>query len=169
LTEGREVTPHKTVVILADLSELELTADPGSGQMENLVEGMAVVAYQSGKPGDQYTGTIRRLPYPYGGGGRSEGVEDTKADKSTRIVLDADFEDIDLEIGDLMTVEVVIEEKQDVLWLPPQAVRKFEGRKFVVVQDGEVQRRVDVKTGIESKDRVEIEEGLSEGQIVIAP
>jgi len=39
----------------------------------------------------------------------------------------------------------------------------------VVVQDGEVQRRVDVTTGIESTDRVEIEEGLSEGQIVIAP
>jgi multidrug efflux pump subunit AcrA (membrane-fusion protein) len=62
-----------------------------------------------------------------------------------------------------------VEHKQDVLWLPPQAVRKFEGREFVVVQDGEVQRRVDVKIGVESTDRVEIEEGLSEGQVVIAP
>ena len=68
-----------------------------------------------------------------------------------------------------MSIEVVLEQKDDVLWLPPQAVRKFEGREFVVVQDGELQRRVDVKVGIESRDRVELEEGLTEGQIVIGP
>jgi multidrug efflux pump subunit AcrA (membrane-fusion protein) len=56
-----------------------------------------------------------------------------------------------------------------VLWLPPQAVRTFEGRKFVVVQEGDGQRRVDVKIGIQSEDRVEIEEGLKEGQVAVAP
>ena len=169
LTEGREVTPHKTVVILADMSEMELTADPGTNQLENLVEGMPAEAYRANTPGERYTGPIRRLPYPYGGGGRSDGVEETAEDKSTRIVLDVDLTETNLEIGDLMSIEVIIEQKQDVLWLPPQAIRKFEGRKFVVVQDGEVQRRVDVTTGIESTDRVEIEEGLSAGQTVIAP
>jgi multidrug efflux pump subunit AcrA (membrane-fusion protein) len=169
LVEGREVTPHKTVVILADMSEMELTADPATSQLENLVEGMPVEAYRSNTPGERYTGTIRRLPYPYGGGGRSDGVEETDGDTSTRIVLDVDLTETNLEIGDLMSIEVIIEQKQDVLWLPPQAIRRFEGRKFVVVQDDEVQRRVDVTTGIESADRVEIEEGLSEGQIVIAP
>jgi len=64
-------------------------------------------------------------------------------------------------------ITVVLERKEDVLWLPPQAIRTFEGRKFVVVQEGEGQLRVDVKVGIESEDRVEIEEGLTEGQIVI--
>ena len=53
------------------------------------------------------------------------------------------------------------------LWLPPQAIRTFEGRRFVVVQDGDAQLRVDVTIGIESDDRVEIEEGLTEGQTVI--
>jgi multidrug efflux pump subunit AcrA (membrane-fusion protein) len=169
LTEGNEVTPHKTVVILADMSEMELTADPATTQLQKLVEGIPVEAYRSNQPGERYTGTIRRLPYPYGGGGRSEGVEETQEDTSTRIVLDVDLTETNLEIGDLMSIEAIIEQKQDVLWLPPQAIRKFEGRTFVVVQDGEVQRRVDVTTGIESTDRVEIEEGLSEGQTVIAP
>jgi membrane fusion protein, macrolide-specific efflux system len=39
----------------------------------------------------------------------------------------------------------------------------------VVVQDGAVQRRVDVKVGLQSDDRVEIVAGLSEGQVVVAP
>jgi multidrug efflux pump subunit AcrA (membrane-fusion protein) len=39
--------------------------------------------------------------------------------------------------------------------------------RFVVVQDEDVQRRVDVKLGIQTPDRVEVEEGLEEGQIVV--
>jgi multidrug efflux pump subunit AcrA (membrane-fusion protein) len=60
-----------------------------------------------------------------------------------------------------------LERKDNVLWLPPQAIRTCEGRKFVVVQEGDAQLRVDVKVGIESEDRVEIEEGLTDGQIVV--
>jgi multidrug efflux pump subunit AcrA (membrane-fusion protein) len=66
-----------------------------------------------------------------------------------------------------MRVTALLERKSDVLWLPPQAIRTFEGRRFVVVQDGAAQRRVDVKIGIEGADRLEIGEGLSEGQTVI--
>jgi multidrug efflux pump subunit AcrA (membrane-fusion protein) len=72
-----------------------------------------------------------------------------------------------LALGDLQRVTVVLERKDNVLWLPPQAIRTFEGRKFVVVQEGDAQLRVDVKVGIESEDRVEIEEGLTDGQIVV--
>jgi multidrug efflux pump subunit AcrA (membrane-fusion protein) len=83
------------------------------------------------------------------------------------VTLEVPVNEAGLERGNLVRVTVVLERKDDVLWLPPQAVRTFEGREFVVVQDGEAQLRVDVKVGIESEDRVEIEEGLTEGQIVI--
>ncbi len=117
------------------------------------------------RPGQELKGYIRRLPYPYGGGGRTEGLDEE--DKSTRITLEASAAEAGFELGDLARVTVVLERKEDVLWLPPQAIRVFEGRRFVVVQEGEAQRRVDVKVGIQGEDRVEIVEGLSEGQIVI--
>ncbi|NJN55968.1 MAG: hypothetical protein HC804_15195 [Anaerolineae bacterium] len=66
-----------------------------------------------------------------------------------------------------MKVVVVIEERPSVLWLPPAAVRDFNGRHFVVVQDDQGQSRVDVTLGIEGDGRVEIVEGLSEGQIIV--
>ena len=53
------------------------------------------------------------------------------------------------------------------VWLPPQAIRNFQGRNFVIVQDADRQRRVDVRVGIESQERVEILEGLEEGQTII--
>jgi hypothetical protein len=74
-------------------------------------------------------------------------------------------------VGDLVQVILTLSRKDDALWLPPQAVRAFEGRRFVVVKDGDRQRRQDVKVGIISTDRIEIVEdpveGLKEGDIVI--
>ncbi len=66
-----------------------------------------------------------------------------------------------------MRVTVILERKTDVLWLPPAAIRTFSGRKFVVIEEDGRQRRVDVVVGIESEDRVEIIEGVEEGQVVV--
>ncbi len=168
LTAGREANAFKPVVIIADVSEWEISADPSSSILRDVAEEMAVTATFASRPGEEIKGYISRLPYPYGGGGRSQSVEEEE-DKSTRITLETSIEDLNLELGDLMQIEVILKEKDEVLWLPPQAIRTFEGRKFVVIQDGEAQRRVDVKIGIEGEDRVEIEDGLTEGLIVVGP
>ncbi|HEY65517.1 MAG TPA: HlyD family efflux transporter periplasmic adaptor subunit [Caldilineae bacterium] len=165
LTEGRPVDAFKPVVVVADPSELEVSADLTSTQLQDLAEGMPATVVLVSRPGEELKGYIRRLPYPYGGGGRT-GTFDEE-DKSTRIALEASAAEAGYEMGDLARVTVVLERKEDVLWLPPQAVRIFEGRTFVVVKEGEAQRRVDVKVGIKGEDRWEIEEGLTEGQIVI--
>jgi RND family efflux transporter MFP subunit len=167
LTEGRDITTYQPVVIVANPAELEISADPTDTQLSELTEGLAVTAWLNSQPGEIFEGTIRRLPYPYGGGGRSQGVEEE--DTSTRIGLESTPQELGLQRGDLVRIEVVLEQKPDVLWLPPQAIRTFEGRRFVVVQDGESQRRVDITVGIQSEDRVEIEEGLAEGDVVVGP
>ena len=48
-------------------------------------------------------------------------------------------------------------------------IRKFEGRQYVVVPDNSGQHRVDVQIGIVSDDRVQISDGLSEGQEIVSP
>jgi multidrug efflux pump subunit AcrA (membrane-fusion protein) len=72
-------------------------------------------------------------------------------------------------LGEIATVIIELEKREDVLWLPLAALRTFQGRDFVLIQDGEIQRRVDVQLGLKSQDRVEILDGLSEGQVVIGP
>jgi hypothetical protein len=39
----------------------------------------------------------------------------------------------------------------------------------VIIKDGDLERRVDVKVGILDEDRIEIVDGLVEGQVVVAP
>ncbi len=165
LSEGRPVDAFKPVATVADPRALEVSADLVSTQLQDLAEGMPVTVVLVSRPGQEIKGSIRRLPYPYGSGGGSTKVEEE--DKSTRVTLEANAVEAGFEMGDLARVTVLLERKDNVLWLPPQAVRTFEGRKVVVVQDGEAQRRVDIKVGIEGEDRVEIKEGLTVGQVVI--
>ena len=164
LTAGRPLNAFDSVVSIADITDLEVKADLISDQMNELAEEMTVEVSLVGRPGEILTGFVRRLPYPFGSGGSGEVID---RDKSTRITIDQEARDVGFELGDLVQVRVQLEQKESVLWLPPQAIRVFDGRRFVVIQDGDIQRRVDVKVGIQTPDRVEIEDGLEEGQVVV--
>lgn len=164
LTVGRASEAFKPVAVIADNTELEIKADLVSDQLTELQEGLTVNIVLPSRPGAALTGVVRKLPYPYGTGGGTT-VDDL--DKSTRISIDQSQEEGGYKMGDLVRVQAELERKDNVLWLPPQALRTFDGRRFAVVQDGDVQRRVDVTVGIQTADRVEIEEGLEEGQIVV--
>jgi len=167
IAAGRAVEAYKPVLIVADPTDLEVSAELPAEQMRDLTEGLAVSIVPTDYPGQTLAGSIRQLPYPYGRGGGAGTLED--ADKSTHISLDFARlpAGVKLAAGDLVRVTVVIERKADVLWLPPAAIRTFGGRKFVVIQEGAAQRRMDVTVGIESEERVEIRSGVEEGDVIL--
>lgn len=165
LLAGQAVDPYKNVVTIADVENLEVGADLLSNQMDKLEEGMTTSVTLVSRPGLELVGTVRKLPFPFGGNRAGSTVEEL--DKSTRITLNQSAAEAEYEEGDLVRVTVELERKDDVLWLPPQALRNFDGRRFAVVQDGDAQSRVDVTVGIQTAERVEIEEGLEEGQVVV--
>ncbi len=167
LSVGRNVEEFRPVVVLADPDNLEISADLISNQLQDLEENMNVNVLLMGRPGDPIMGSIRRLPYPYGSGGGGTTVDEL--DKSTRIRLAVPAADAGLRLGDLVRVSAELERKEQVLWLPPQAIRVFDGRRFVVQVRDDVEQRVDVKIGIETIERVEIMEGLVSGDVVIGP
>ena len=165
VTEGRPVEGYKPVAVIANLNDLEISADLANTELQRLEAGLPVTTELFWAPGETTEGTIRRLPYPYGGG--SSTISDT--DTSTRISLKVPPAQAGMQLGDLVNVTVVLQRKDGGLWLPPQAIRKFSGRNFVVVLKDGVQQRVDVMLGIEGNERVEILEGLNEGDVVIGP
>jgi multidrug efflux pump subunit AcrA (membrane-fusion protein) len=168
---GKNVDAYSIVFIISDDTKLEIRAEPLSTQMQKLQEGMSCAIVLSQYPGKELTGTITQLPYPYGKGGGATGGSTAgtttaeQVDKSTHIEFS--LGDLVLKPGDLVKVVVTLQEKANVLWLPPAAIRTFSGRKFVVVDDAGNQRRIDITTGIETEDRVEITDGLTEGQVVL--
>jgi multidrug efflux pump subunit AcrA (membrane-fusion protein) len=161
--EGRTVEAFTPVIVVSDESTLEITSDPSSGQKKLLTEGMVVSITLPAFPGKEYTGTITKLPYPYGSGGGGS-VEDT----DTRIHISVSASPA-LAAGDLVHLVVTLQRSENALWLPPAAIQHFSGRRFVLVDEDGQQRSADVKVGIESADRVEILEGVEEGQVVVGP
>ena len=171
ISPDRPADAFKSVMVLADLTKLEASADLTSTVLMELQEGQLVKIAAVSGPATVLTGEIRKIPYPYGKAATTTSLDlkDATRDTSTRVSINEDVSEANLSLGDLIRVQVVLEKRASALWLPPQAIRKYEGRQFVVVQDSDGQRRVDVKIGITSAGRVEILEGLEVGQIVIAP
>ena len=167
LKVGKTFSAFKPAIRIAPPGELEVTAEVYAVIMERLSTGQKCTISIIDYPDRTFHGRIRRLPYPYGGGGV---VSETELeDKSTRVSIDDLGEGDSLTKGAVVHVSVLFQEKEDVLWLPPDAVRTYAGRDFVVVQGEDVQRRIPIKVGITSQDRIEILEGVSEGQVVLGP
>jgi RND family efflux transporter MFP subunit len=167
ISAGKEVSAFRPVVTIGDISQLEASVELSATDLKEISVGMPVTIEPFNKPGTQLVGQIRLLPST----SQSGSVEDKN--NAVRIEFDSDS-GVDFELGDLVIVRLEIEKRIEVLWLPPQAIRSFGGRNFVVVQDGSDQRSVDISLGIQSEDRVEIlpvegQQNLQEGQIVVGP
>lgn len=163
---GRAATAYKPLIVVADLAELEVNAELAARLMQDMTEGMEASIVFSNIPGTSLRGIVRQMPYPYGRGGSGMTLEEQ--DKATHIGLDPqELEGLGVETGMLAKVTLVVEQKDDVLRLPKEAIRLFAGRRFVVVEgEGGVEQRADVKLGLEGDDYVEIEQGVTEGQVL---
>lgn len=158
---GNSVEAFKTIAVVGEPSALELAADLEASDVAELSVDMPAIVRLRNRPGEDLKAYVRLLPFIGGTDTNTTGNND----KAVHVALkDAN---VKLEPGELATVSITLEQKDDALWLPPAAIRTFQGRDFVVIQDGSSQRRVDVKLGIKGKDRVEVLEGVQEGQIVV--
>ena len=84
--------------------------------------------------------------------------------------LPQDIPQADLPVGQSVFLTVILGRKDNVLLLPPSAVREYKGLMFVIVQDGEKRRRVEInKVGLRAADKWEIDADLQEGEKVQGP
>ncbi len=75
-----------------------------------------------------------------------------------------------IRVGRSVTLKIILGKKDDALLLPPAAIREYKGLKFVIVQEGEKRRRVEIsKVGLKSLDRVEVIADLQPGDQVVGP
>ena len=173
IIDGSEIHAFNPLITVGDDSKLEIGATLTTTVMQDFSEGMVSMVELSYRPGEDLLGKIRSLPFPFGTGGANTGPSSSTAGQATentaRISLDNTKETQGLQLGDLVKVTVILESKQGVLWLPPQAIRVYEGRYFVVVKTDTLPKRVDVRLGIRNQEQVEILEGIEEGQTIIAP
>ena len=158
---GRNVNPSIPAFVLGDPNQLEVIADlnpsTGNDEVKEMFEGMPVTVEVNADV--KLTGTIRQLPSPYGTGESDE--------SAIHVILDDPPSASTYQAGDKVTVMVQLASKEDVLWLPPDAIRSAGGRTFVIINSDSGPQRVDIEIGLQTRDMVEIISGLEEGQIVV--
>lgn len=157
IAPGSSINAFQAVITLADPSSLEIRAIPSADDLLKLGIGQKAVVRLSSQSGQELAAEITNLPLSI----------DDETGLDNNVHLQIEDSAVSLTLNEAAVILITIDEREDVLWLPPAALRSFQGENFVYVEIGEVQRRVNVIVGLESTDRVEIVSGLEEGQIVI--
>ncbi len=152
---GSNVRALDPLIKMAKPGELILVGTLNPVQSSQVDIGAKVTCYFDNAPNTPVTGMITSFPK-------------MPPDATNQTVIISLDEDVKLEIARLARCNTVLGEAQNVLWLPPLAVRTFQGRRFVVMQgeDGS-RKRIDVEVGLESDDRVEIKRGVQQGDVVV--
>lgn len=153
---GDSVQAYTTVITIGRLDPKEIIVNLAYTDASRLNVGMGGVCTPINRPDLVVECVIRRLP-----------LSNRDVDQSVRVA--ATFYDDEAAFGALIDVTMALEARENVLWLPPQAIRTFQNRNFVVVQEADGQRVVDITLGLQTDERVEIVSGLNEGDVVVAP
>jgi len=152
ISPGSSVAAFDAVMIIAIPEPLEVNANLAFNDTQRLSVGMVGTCELMNQPDTAVQCVIRQVP-----------ISNRDADQTVRVA--ASLENIPS--GQLIEVEMPLDVRDNVLWLPPEAIRTFQNRTFVVVQTADGERVVDITIGLQTDDRVEIETGLSENDIIV--
>jgi RND family efflux transporter MFP subunit len=154
---GAAVSAFQQIIQLGDPSQVEIAVSL-SGESNDIAVGQTASATVARLGDKTFLATLRK---PEGA------TTGNSNDQAARFSYDT--ASVQLKPGETVYLSVVLKNETNVLWLPPNAIRTFMGRTFVVLRDGGVEKRVDVEVGTKTNDRIVVRQGLTEGQVVIGP
>ena len=155
-----EAPAFSPFIVIVEPYPVELIVSSQSARASDLAVGQEVTAIHRWAQDKPFPARVAQLPAISSGDRFTPGYPG-----SIHLAIDGDAPP--LIAGEFVNIEVVAAVRDDTLVLPDAAVRRFGGRTFVVVQDGDRQRRIDIRIGLESQGMVEVLEGLNEGDIVV--
>ena len=172
-SKGDQVQAYQPVMVISDLNQLVVAAELSSSDKAKVAVGMEAIVDINAN--GQFKGKVARLPVEkqeqsynpwdpwYGGGNRS----DRETIDDYMVVEIEDFP-AGATRGTPLSVQVITERKENVVVIPPSALRSLSGRYYVqVVEEDGTKREVDVEVGQQTSTQVEIIKGLEPGQKVV--
>lgn len=162
---GERVTAGQVVAHITNYDDLQVTVQVDELDVPKVKIGQTASLKINAFPDTTYTGKVTSIANE---GTVSNGV-------STFDVTVHIDKPTNLKVGMTAEASILVESKDNVLYVPIEAVHTANGQKIVIVAakspDGNedtVKRQI-VKTGIHNEDYVEITEGLEEGTLVQLP
>ncbi|WP_160719135.1 efflux RND transporter periplasmic adaptor subunit [Bacillus sp. USDA818B3_A] len=159
---GDSITSGQVVAHVTDYSGLQTAVQIDELDISKIQKGQTVNLKVSAFPDEKYTGTVTNISKE---GTSSNGI-------STFTVTITINKIANLKVGMSVEASILTESKQNVVYVPLDAVHSSNGKKYVNVvssDDTSNTTKKTVTTGIANEDYVEITEGLSKGDTVLLP
>lgn len=154
IAPGDQVNAFDVVIRIGLPEPKEAIASLPIGDAQNLSVGLVGVCQVINQPESAVQCVVRQIP-----------LNAQEADQTTRVA--ASLENITT--NQIIEVQMPLQVREGVLWLPPAAIRTFQNRTFVVLETPDGPRSVDVQIGLRTDERVEIISGVEEGAVVQGP
>jgi len=156
IPEGGQANQGDIVVELGNTEDLVVTAEVPPEVADLVDEGTEVIVVTRDGRGAPVEGVVGRIEEP----------EEEGATERT-LVIDLATDVFEYQTG--VRVSILGTTREDVMWLPPEAIRSHDGTTFVIVVEGERQRRVEVELGVQTDQQVEVTGPLTLGETVAVP
>jgi multidrug efflux pump subunit AcrA (membrane-fusion protein) len=169
LRPGTQVNAYSEVITVGDPSEMVVRAVYNNEVSQSLNKNSEVRLYPNAKIDESYQ--VNYLPnfVPV-----STSIVEGQSNSTGKDYFYFSYpegvpQDV-LPLGKAIKLVVVLGKKEDALLLSPAAIRTYRGLNFVIVQDGDRRRRVEIyEIGLKSPQFWEITADLKEGDQVIGP
>ncbi len=157
---GINITPATAVFTIADPDNMKCIANIDEVDIGKIRLGQKVNIILDAYPEDIIEGKIDKVSFSSvrtTGGGTAYPVD---------IILSQN-KDLKFRIGMNGDVEIIINDKKDILAVPSEAIKEKNNKTYVQVVENKEIKDIEVETGIETDIRTEIVKGIEENQKVI--
>ncbi|MED1490813.1 efflux RND transporter periplasmic adaptor subunit [Bacillus smithii] len=160
VSDGDRVSKGQVIAHITNYDDLQTTVQIDELDIPKVKVGQTASIKVNAFPDTTYTGKVTAVANE---GTVSNGV-------STFDVTVHMNKPTNVKVGMTTEVSILVQSKDNALYVPIEAVHSINNEKYVVVEkgDGSVARQT-VKTGISNEDYVEITDGLTEGEVVQLP
>lgn len=160
------VTENQFIGKIVDINKLRFTALVGEKDVFRIKPDMAVKVKITAVKEVTLAGKVLKVSKF-----AKVGTDDNSMDKAAQFEVIISLEPSEYLIAGLsLTGEIETERKDDTLVVPAMAVIKENGSHFVMLSKGEnVFERQQIKIGMETSEKMEVLEGLKEGDVVALP
>lgn len=156
LDQGAFAGANTVILSVVDIGVVRMVANLIEKDVKRVQPGVSALVEVDAFPGEQFTGQVSRVAPVFDPATRTAPMEIEVPNPGFR-----------LKPGMYARVRLTVDRRPNALTVPRGAVADIEGKRGVFMLDNGVARFHEVKTGLQDNERVEILEGLNEGQRVV--
>ena len=163
LDEGQEVRERQELIYLPTGTSVNAEVDIHESSLKKIQKGLPAIITVDVLPGQSFLGSVARIaPLP---DAQSMWMNPDLKVYNTEIYLEGNDEA--LRTGMSCKAEIIVEQHEDAVYVPIQAVLRVSGETTVFVMEGRKRVARKVEIGLDNNRMVRIVDGLEAGEIVL--